>query len=265
MNKKRKRCFPYKKERTSVSGLRGIITIEAALTLPVFLFAVLSLTSLIEIHCIRVKMQYALLNAGKEAAVYMAEVPVLNTEKLSKDVVVDIGRERLDNSLVKGGAAGISCYESYYSPMTGEINLKVRYSIRLPFPEFTNLNKSIVEEARIRAWTGYYNIRPDPDNDEIVYITKHGTVYHKDHNCTYLKPSVHFIPYSKIDYYRNKNGRRYKKCEKCVHGESTAGVYITENGDKYHNSLKCSGLKRTVYAVKKSEIKGKGACSKCSQ
>ena len=261
----RKRCFPDKKERTSASGLKGIITIETALVLPIFLFAVLSLISVIEIHCVRIKMQYALLNAGKDAAVYMAEMPILNTGKLQNDIVKNIGSERLDNSLIKGGSGGLSCGESYYSSMTGEINLKLKYKIKLPFPEFTNLSKTIVEEAKIRAWTGYYKVDKDPDDDEIVYVTKHGSVYHTDHNCTYLKPSVHFIPYDEVEHYRNKNGGRYKKCDKCVHGESTSGVYITENGDKYHNSLKCSGLKRTVYAVKKSEIEGKGACSKCSQ
>lgn len=264
MKIKRKRCFPYVKEGTSVSGLKGIITIEAALTIPVFIFAMLTLISVIEIHCIRVKIQYAMLNAGKEAAVCMVDIPVLDTGKLYSDIVNDIGSERLDHSLISGGASGISCSSSYYSLMTGDINLKVSYNIKLPFPDFTNLNKSVEEVARIRSWTGYYKENNSSEEDEIVYITKHGTVYHTDHNCTYLKPSIHFVPYSDIEGLRNKNGRKYKKCDKCAHGKPVSGVYITENGEKYHYSLKCPGLKRTVYAVKKSEVGGKGGCSKCS-
>lgn len=254
-----------KKERASVPGLKGIISIEAALALPVFLFAILSLITVIEVHSVRVKMHYAILNAGKEAAVCMVKVPVLNAGKLKNDIVNDIGSKRLANSFIKGGASGIHCYESYYSPLTGEINLRVKYSIKLPFPEFTNLKKTIVEKEKIRAWTGYYKVVTDPEEDEIVYITKHGTVYHTNHNCTYLKPAIHYVPYNKIKFIRNNSGMRYKKCEKCARGKSVSGVYVTENGEKYHNSLKCSGLKRTVYAVKKSEVEGKGECSKCSQ
>ena len=252
-------------ERTSVSGLKAIVTVEAALAIPVFMFAVLSLISIIEIQSIRIKVHHAASNAGQAAAEYMIDTEHFSIGKLKSDIVKNIGFQRINNSYIRGGVLGLYCGESTYSEVDGEINVVVKYDVKLPFPDFTGLHKSFKEELKVRAWSGYYNVLNNPDEDEVVYVTKNGSVYHTNHNCTYLKPAIHYIPYESLETIRNSSGRRYKRCEMCGRKSGVSGVYVTDYGDSYHNSLKCGALKRTVYAVKKSEVEGKGECSKCSQ
>jgi len=96
----------------------------------------------------------------------------------------------------------------------------------------------------------------------IAFITKNGTVYHRNRNCTYLNPSVKAVFYEDLKEKRNENGAIYYACEKCGNGKKTV-VYITEQGTKYHTSLECSGLKRTIYSILLSEVGGRLPCSKC--
>ena len=143
------------------------------------------------------------------------------------------------------------------------MNIHVKYEVRVPLPLFGNPSAKMEETFRIHGWTGYGKDKKTEDS-EIVYITEKQSVYHEDYHCSYLQLSIRFVPYEQLEEIRNENGGIYYACEKCVYGDASTGVYITENGSKYHNSLGCSGLKRTIRAVKKTEVQGIGGCSRCS-
>lgn len=249
--------------RTSVSACRkGSITVEAALAVPLFFLAVVSLLYLMETMAIRTAVRAGLQAAGKQAMQDACTVTAVMPSKIERNVVSAIGEERLERSIVEGGSTGLHCEGSYMSPVTGIGKLCVRYEIRLPIPAFMAPSVSYEETMRIKAWTGYERETFGDKKDETVYITETGLVYHKDYHCTYLKLSIHMVQASEADLLRNNSGGKYYPCERCVRGASE-GVYITDNGDRYHHSLTCGGLKRTIYAVPISEAAGKGACTRC--
>lgn len=252
------------KERVSASGLGGSLTVEAALVLPIFFFAALCLVYLLEIQSVRFSVRNAAQNAAEKAAVDVTMLPILNSWKLEADIVNLIGAERMERSVIEGGSGGLSCWRSYYLETDGMIFVDVRYKVRLPFPRFLNLSLDLKETFQIRAWTGYQPLGMEEGEKDIVYVTDYGSVYHEDYHCRYLQLTIRYVPESRLSGLRNQDGGIYYPCEKCVHADTMAGVYVTEYGNKYHNSLECSGLKRSVRAVKKSEVMGKGACGKCA-
>ena len=58
--------------------------------------------------------------------------------------------------------------------------------------------------------------------------------------------------------------RKIHSCEKCGSDGETGIIYYTEKGNRYHSSEHCSGLKRTVHMVKKSEVSHMHQCQRCS-
>ena len=134
-------------KRASVPGAGGSITVEAALSVPIFFLAVICLIYFIEIHNVQTTIRAAAVHAAKICTEDTALVPVLNTSKLESEIVRSIGAKRLENSIVSGGSKGIQCAGSYCNPNGNELNVVVRYGIRLPFLQFANLSAEYKEET----------------------------------------------------------------------------------------------------------------------
>ncbi|XCP85449.1 pilus assembly protein [Roseburia hominis] len=243
----------------------GSITVEAVFCVPLFFYAAICLIWLLEILAIQDAVRSGMQEAGKRMAEKVYEIPVMMPVQLQRDIVASIGAERLDRSLVEGGSSGLDCGKSYMIPGTGILEIKVVYQVRLPIPVFVIEPIKYQETMRIKGWNGYskagFMERSDPT---VVYITETGIVYHRNYHCTYLEPSVRMVPLDAVEGLRNESQGKYHACERCMRRHGASGmVYITEYGNRYHSTLECSGIKRTVYAVPISEVRGRGACSKC--
>ena len=123
---------------------------------------------------------------------------------------------------------------------------------------------SLTNRSRVRAWTGYECISNNSENEErIVYVAENGTVYHLTETCTHLNLSISTVSFSEVDSLRNNGGGRYSCCEICGYEEQET-VFITNEGDRYHSSLTCGGLRRTIRSIPVSQVGSMPVCSRCA-
>lgn len=259
---------------------KGSMTLEAAFALPFFLFAVINILYAVNIIGTQSRINAALHQTGNKMAfagyVYDRTVGgalpesvagVAMTHFYARGQIVEyIGKGDLDRSCVTGGAAGVSLAGSSVMGEGDIIDLRVSYRVK-PLISVMGFNGFAMSQRYYgKAWTGYdvtQHVSDLSQEDPMVYITKTGTVYHIDRNCTYLNPSIEPVAADIVDNMRNQAGGRYYPCEICGGKGARGQVYITRQGSSYHSQINCSGLKRTIYTVPLSQVGGRGRCSKC--
>ena len=211
-----------------LSNMEGSMTVEASIAIPVFLFAILNLLSII--------LQFG------EFSSNLADMHRRAKELSVHAHILEDGQD-VGNDLI------ILTKAQKLEPV-------------IPFMGFDTA-RTIVN-CRVRKWTGYDVVHTQKENtqEEWVYITPFGESYHRDRNCSYLNPEILSAVTTKIGEYRNQDGELYRLCTSCKNGSLTGICFYTEYGNRYHTTLQCSSLKRTIESVKMSEIGSRHACSK---
>ena len=259
---------------------KGSMTLEAAFALPFFLFAVLNILFAVNIIGTQSRINAALHQVGNKLAFagYAYENTVEGvlpegisgvavTEGYARGKIVEyVGSSYLENSCVKGGAAGLSFLGSSVMGAEDIIDLKISYRVR-PFVNLMGFDGfSLTQRYYGRAWTGYDaagSVSDGSAEDPMVYIAKTGSAYHLDRDCPYLNPKIETVPAQAVSDRRNASGEKYTPCGSCGAGAGGGQVYITSYGSSYHKRLDCPGLKRTIYTVPLSEVGARRRCSKC--
>jgi len=268
--------------------MKALLTIEAAVILPFFACFMVFILYFFRILQVQAGVSQALQYTGRRmAAEYSIQTDQeagnaadgekseanLTDEKESGPDLLGLLRAELlfqkqlkkqncPTQYIRHGTAGISLMQSEFSD--NYVELKAVYRMKLPVTLFGDIQYRVVQEAKCRKWTGYEPGQDTQDEDTWLYYTEHGTVYHASRSCTYLDLSIRGVTYTQAGNSRNKSGGKYHKCEKCGNGSSShAMVYITDYGDRYHSSLTCSGLKRSIYMIRRSKATEKRMCSKC--
>lgn len=250
-------------ERASPFTSKGSITLEAAVVIPVFFFAILCMMYLFEVMSIQSSISSACQCVGKAWAEETYLSPMVFPKELEKEIIQVIGKEKLDNSIIANGSQGISCDYSRVNLKTAVLNMNVRYQIEIPVMMFRLPIRTYEERLRVKGWSGDLGLSSDSSEDTMVYVTDYGVVYHQSLSCSYLELTIRGISVNKLYNERNESGAIYYRCEKCGDLPKEAVVYVTDYGNRYHTTLSCSGLKRSIHIMQLSEVNGLGGCSKC--
>ena len=270
-----------KRESVSASliSCKGSLTIEAALVLPLFLFAMIALIYMTEVVRFSSNLDSAMSETAREASVYCypymelsgktdiggpAGSKILGLAGAKAVVLSRLGKDYISESPVRKDSGGISFIHS--NVLKDEmIDLVAVWKTDIPFIPDELRAVKVIDRARVRAFTGYDNTHRSSektDEDEtIVFVTDYGRVYHRDRNCSHLKLNIESVNRSDLKARRNDYGGKYYECEYCGRkcGEK---CFITTDGDRYHSSLTCPGLKRGIHEVFLSDTE-LPPCSSC--
>lgn len=278
------------RKRACLFTSKGSVTIEAAITLSLFMLLMILLDSLLITMNTEITIQESMNNIVLETSKNQYYAQVIDEfssksdslEKVKteiKDKLKD--NEILESVITEGITSGYLysklCKEVNISQLKdnsickitglntlhseigkGNVDMIVQYYIDLPLVKG---GLEINQRALVRDWSG----DDITEKSKTVYITKTGKVYHTTRNCRHLAINIRKELYADIEAKRNANGERYTRCSICAKNGSDIGkyVFVTEDGNRFHNDLNCSGLKRNLIITDISNVGDRKPCSNC--
>lgn len=254
---------------------RASVTVETSLAFPIFLCAVACIIGLSQMVLIEAEVHHAISQTAKVYAKQQAvqRVPELLKETHENEKGNSVGSiffsvydgGSLCRTMIEGGQKGIKVYASVSGE---EVYLKAEYILKMPVPFFSSIRFRRNTATKRRIFSGYvkhWGEYEDSEDNQIVYVAENGVVYHKSATCSHICLKITGNAAIKEILQSSK----YNACERCIHNngnnsENLSALFVTAYGDCYHSTLGCSGLKRTIRAVKLKEVRGLRPCSRCA-
>lgn len=256
------------RKRVSLSASASL-TLEAALVLPLFLYAgtiFITLFQVMDIHRqVQAVAEHVSERIGQTAYLskYAGDEGFLSTVSAYGYAELTM-RTELEHLPVHN----LSLLQSKLLKDGETIDLIVDYEISMPFSVLGLKDVRQTNRSFRRAWVGEEGQNQgekDGDGDNtVVYVGKNSTRYHISRTCHYLYNDLTAVSLNDIENRRSQDGRRYSPCARCKNTNART-VYIMPSGEHYHTSPSCSAIHAYVRPVLKSEAEHLGACSYCSR
>lgn len=243
--------------------VNGSITVEAAIIIPMFVFSFMALISINIMLSFKIKVHQALYEEARIISMEAFDTRSIAISSMEEDIREILNYLGANYSIIKGGENGINLSESKLDS-TEYVELIASYNF-VPFGiSILDLVEIPIEQRCVmHIWCGYENGYFGLGNQDYVYVTDNSDVYHLNRECSHIKLSIKKVNANDISSLRNRDGGKYHSCEICHSKLSDDELYITSDGNRYHNTIICSGLKRTVRLVRITNIDGRRPCKRC--
>lgn len=254
------------RKRVSFSASASL-TLEAALVLPLLLYAGVILITLFRVMDIHRQVQARAEKVSGEIsqAAYMLEYTG-DSGFLGTVSACGYAEAALRRELEALPVDRVSLLRSHLLEDGETVDLVVDYEILMPFSVLGRRTVKQTNRSFGRAWigtAGRNGMAGEEGGDEtVVYMGKNSTRYHLSRTCHYLYNDLTAVALKDIDTRRNESGGRYSPCAGC-RGQTVSQVYIMPSGRHYHTSPFCPAISAYVRAVLKSQVEYLGVCSYC--
>lgn len=266
-NRSQKVSSHIRKEAPPCVRMEGSYMVELAVLLPFFAGLMVVLLFYFRVLMVHQEVGNALLASGRELAVLASsgeEGGVVSTITAKALLLRNLKSDSATEEFVSGGRKGISLTRSDFS---GEyIDLQADYKLPLPIGLFGKQGITVSQRLKCRKWIGSLANAGNLD-EEIVYITPNGTVYHRDKDCKSIRFQISSVAGNSVESLRNADGGKYYACSSCMKSKNQKNmmVYITKYGNRFHSSRTCSRIERTVIPVHLLEVGKRPACKRCGR
>lgn len=260
----RSKFFFSLRETSFCTCHKASYTLEAAVIIPMltaFFVTLLFFFRIIQVQC---AVEEAIMFAGRKTAIESSviESPELLLISAKAYVLYALEDCEVVDQYVKGGKWGVTLVGS--NCKDEEINLRANYTVSLPINLWDIAIVKLYSQNTFQKWNGDVQTT-ETEEEEWVYVTKSGTVYHSSLSCRVLNISVREVTESQIEKERGKDGQKYYPCSRCKNEENSGIVYCTDYGTLYHRAVSCSYLTRTINKVKPEEAEHLKPCSYCGE
>lgn len=263
--------------------LRGSVTLEAAIALPIFMFFFIALTSVINLIYVQLTIQIQLEETARilsqtSYVAYMTQAHNAQTDSVTDNLALtalsiatiqntfmdENMKSFLDASLIKNGYKGVNFLSTSVDSDEGLIDLVLTYSVNIPFIPENVFSFKLSNRCYFRSYIGTELSEKQSSDDIYVYYTVYGQVYHTQKYCKYLLNYSKVIPFNDIDH------SFYEPCKLCTdrtldtYKKENPPMYITESGQAFHITLSCPSFTGNIFRMPYSSMpSNSNICSEC--